>query len=90
MKRLYIVEHFVPFPSSEYGGLWNVVAETDEEVYDLIVEDDGELNTQYYGKLRENIMKSSKYSLVDEVESKVVDSFLTWLTTPTISTMSTL
>ena len=77
MKRLYIVEHFVPFPTSEYGGLWNVVAETDEEVYDLIVEDDGELNTQYYGKLRENIMKSSKYSLVDEVESKVVDSFLT-------------
>jgi len=77
MKRLYIVEHFVPFPSSEYGGLWNVVAETDEEVYDLIVEDDGELNTQHYGKLRENIMKSSKYSLVDEVESKVVDSFLT-------------
>ena len=77
MKRLYIVEHFVPFPSSEYGGLWNVVAETDEEVYDLIVEDDNELNTQHYGKLRENIMKSSKYSLVDEVESKVVDSFLT-------------
>lgn len=77
MKRLYIIEHFVPWPQSEYGGLWNVVAETDEEVYDLIVEDDGELNTQYYGKLRENIMKSSKYSLVDEVESKVVDSFLT-------------
>ena len=77
MKRLYIVEHFVPFPSSEYGGLWNVVAETDEEVYDLIVEDDDDLNTQYYGKLRENIMKASKYSLVDEVESKVVDSFLT-------------
>lgn len=71
------MEHFVPFPSSEYGGLWNVVAETDEEVYDLIVEDDNELNTQHYGKLRENIMKSSKYSLVDEVESKVVDSFLT-------------
>ena len=71
------MEHFVPFPSSEYGGLWNVVAETDEEVYDLIVEDDGDFNTQYYGKLRENIMKASKYSLVDELESKVVDSFLT-------------
>ena len=77
MKRLYIVEHFVPFPSSEYGGLWNVIASSDEEVYDLIVEDDGDMNTQCYGKLRENIMKSSKYSLVDEVESKVVDSFLT-------------
>ena len=77
MKRLYIVEHFVPFPSSEYGGLWNVVAETDEECYDLIADDDGDMHTQYYGKLRENIMKASKYSLVDEVESKVVDSFLT-------------
>lgn len=77
MKRLYVVEHFVPFPTSEYGGLWNVIAGTDEEVYDLIVEDDNELNTQYYGKLRENIMKASKYSLVDELESKVVESFLT-------------
>ena len=77
MKRLYVVEHFVPFPTSEYGGLWNVIADTDEEVYDLIVEDDNELNTQYYGKLRENIMKASKYSLVDELESKVVESFLT-------------
>lgn len=77
MKRLYVVEHFVPFPTSEYGGLWNVIAGTDEEVYDLIVEDDNELNTQHYGKLRENIMKASKYSLVDELESKVVESFLT-------------
>ena len=77
MKRLYIVEHFVPFPSSEYGGLWNVVADSDEECYDLIADDDGDLNTQYYGKLRENIMKASKYELADEVESKVVDSFLT-------------
>ena len=77
MKRLYVVEHFVPFPTSEYGGLWNVIAGTDEEVYDLIVEDDNQLNTQHYGKLRENIMKASKYSLVDELESKVVESFLT-------------
>ena len=26
MKFLYIVDHFVPFPQSEYGGIWNVVA----------------------------------------------------------------
>jgi hypothetical protein len=77
MKYLYIVEHWVPFPSSEYGGVWNVIAQSDEECYDLIVEDDGEFNTQYYPKLHENIMKASKYGLVDELESKVVDSFLT-------------
>ena len=77
MKQLYIVEHFVPFPSSEYGGLWNVVAETDEEAYELLVEADGYINTECYRKLRENIMKASKYALADEVESEVVDSFLT-------------
>jgi len=77
MKSLYVVEHFVPFPSSEYGGLWNVIADSDEECYDLIADEDQEFNTQHYGKLRENIMKASKYSLVDELESKVIESFLT-------------
>ena len=77
MKSLYVVEHFVPFPSSEYGGLWNVIAGSDEECYDLIADEDQEFNTQHYGKLRENIMKASKYSLVDELESKVIESFLT-------------
>ena len=32
MKTLYVVDHFVPFPQSEYGGIWNVVAENDEEL----------------------------------------------------------
>ena len=26
-KFFYIVDHYVPFPSSEYGGIWNVIAE---------------------------------------------------------------
>ena len=29
-KFLYIVDHFIPFPASEYGGVWNVIAESDE------------------------------------------------------------
>ena len=31
-KFLYVVDHFVPFPTSEYGGIWNVVAEHDDDV----------------------------------------------------------
>ena len=30
-KYLYVVDHYVPFPASEYGGIWNVIAENDEE-----------------------------------------------------------
>ena len=36
-KYMYIVEHYVPFPQSEYGGVWNVVAANDSECFDLIV-----------------------------------------------------
>ena len=40
MKNLYIVEYWVPFPQSEYGGIVNVIAETDSEVFDLLSTDD--------------------------------------------------
>ena len=62
-KFFYIVEHYVPFPQSEYGGLWNVIAENDEECFDLITNrDDGNFNERYYGDLRENIMNSRTYA----------------------------
>lgn len=80
-KNLYIVDHFVPFPASEYGGVWNVIAETDEECFDLITEFDDDQYVQHYGQLRENIVKSDKYTITDDVESKVVSSFLTWIMT---------
>ena len=77
MKFIYVVDHYVPFPSSEYGGVWNVVAEDDEECFDLITEEDGEFNSHYFSELRQNINKADKYSLLDELPSKVVSSFLT-------------
>tara|TARA_B100000287_G_scaffold431533_1_gene488969 strand:+ start:1579 stop:1815 length:237 start_codon:yes stop_codon:yes gene_type:complete len=76
-KFLYIVDHFVPFPQSEYGGVWNVIAKDDEECFDIIVVDDDELHFGYYTKLRENIKKSYKYMIVDDEKSRVVSSFIT-------------
>jgi len=79
MKYIYIVDHFVPFPQSEYGGIWNVIAENDDECFDLITEQDGEAYPEFYGKLRENIVKSPKYIVIDDnsLESEVISSFLT-------------
>jgi hypothetical protein len=78
-KFLYIVDHYVPFPSSEYGGLWNVVAESDDECFDLIVaEDDGNFYEKFYSDLKENIYNARVFALADNTEeSKVVDSFTT-------------
>jgi len=74
---LYIVDHFVPFPQSEYGGIWNVIASDDEECFDLIVEHDGDSFPEYYSTLRSNIAKSAKYTVDGNVEPKIVTSFLT-------------
>jgi hypothetical protein len=77
-KFLYIVDHYVPFPGSEYGGIWNVIAETDDECFDLITDrDDGNYNEKYYGDLRENIMNSRTYALAENIESGIVEEFLT-------------
>ena len=76
-KFLYIVQHYVPYPNSD-GGIWNVIAENDDECFDLITaEDDGDWNTEYYPNLRENILKSTTYALAEDVESCVVEEFTT-------------
>jgi hypothetical protein len=77
MKNFYIVDHFCPFPTSEYGGIWNVIAKDNEECYDLIVQADDEFNPEYYPRLRENIMKARVFVLQDDLESQVVESFTT-------------
>ena len=77
-KYMYIVEHYVPFPQSEYGGVWNVVAANDSECFDLIVDkDEGNFNRQYYTHLKENILNSRCFKLSDEQESRVIEDFTT-------------
>ena len=76
-KYLYIVDHFCPFPVSEYGGIWNVIATDDEECFDLIVAEDEGMNDDYYGRLRENILKAPTYALAEDVESEIVEQFTT-------------
>jgi len=77
-KFLYIVQHYVPFPSSEYGGVWNVIAEDDDECFDLITADDnGGFYEKFYSDLKENILNAPTYALAEDLESSVVESFTT-------------
>jgi hypothetical protein len=73
-KFIYLVEYFVPSSHSD-GGLLNVIAEDDDECFDLIVEWDNETWTQHYGKLRENVIKAHRFALLEEEESGVVEAF---------------
>ena len=69
MKYLYIVEHFLPFPISEYSGIWNVIAKGDNECFDLIVAEDGNKYPEHYNKLLENVIKAQKFTLKDDYQS---------------------
>jgi hypothetical protein len=78
MKYLYIVDHAINFPSSEYGGLWNVIAESDEECFDLISNHfEYEGYEECFGRLREYILKAQKFTLLDEETSRIVEAFTT-------------
>lgn len=79
MKYLYVVEHYVPFPQSEYGGLWNVIARDNEECFDLITDEDPQhFNEMFYGNLRENITKAQVFELAsEEINPQIVEEFTT-------------
>ena len=77
-KYLYIVDHYIPFPHSEYGGVWNVIARNVDECFDLITAKDDGFYSKYYPNLRANINNARVYTLAnDSEESKVVEEFTT-------------
>jgi len=76
-KYLYLVDHFVPWPQSEYGGIWSLIAKDDDECFDLIAAEDNETYLQYYHKLKENIVNAQKFALQEDYESGLLEAFTT-------------
>lgn len=76
MKYIYLIDYWVPFPSSEYGGMISVIAENDKECFDLLV-NFPEFDSQYEDRIMPNIVKAPKFSLLDEEESRIIDIFIT-------------
>lgn len=82
MKYLYIVDYWVPFPSSEYGGVISVIAEDDQECFDILSEASKEWNEedhdQYNNLIMPKIVKAPRFQLAnEEEESGIIDAFTT-------------
>ena len=79
MKYLYLVNYWVPFPSSEYGGLIAVVAENDNQCHDILIDWRDECEDSYDDRIQENVYKATRLMLSDEESQEigVIDSFLT-------------
>jgi hypothetical protein len=77
MKYLYLVDFWVPFPSSEYGGTISVIAENDQECHDILRDSSISYDSDYDNLIMSNVVKSLRFALVDEEVSRIVDSFTT-------------
>ena len=74
---LYVLDYWVPFPASEYGGLITLIAENDQEAFDILSNEE-QLESDYGHLIMEQIVKSTKLKLAEEHESGIIDVFCTW------------
>ena len=76
MKKLYIVDYWVPFPQSEYGGIINVIAESEGEVFELLAGEE-QFNKAYISRIMPNIKKAQTLPLEKDYESGIIEAFIT-------------
>jgi hypothetical protein len=77
MKYLYLVDYWVPFPASEYGGVISVVAENDVECHDLLLDWRDDYSSEYDSRIMERVVNAHKFALANNEESRIVDTFTT-------------
>ena len=78
MKYLYLVDFWVPFPSSEYGGIVAVIAEDDNECHDILRDSEISYDDSYDSEIMPNVVRAQRFQLVDSDEpSRIVEQFTT-------------
>lgn len=70
-KKLYVVNYWLPFPNSEYGGVEGYIASDTKELFDMIVEsstDDyyREQQPRYKEMIRKVVSNAKIYPLQDD------------------------
>mgnify|MGYP001371301982 CR=1 FL=1 len=75
-KYLYIIDYWVPFPQSEYGGIVNLIADDDSEAFEILASEEG-FNEDYVDRIMPNVIKATKLPLQDEYESGIIEAFTT-------------
>lgn len=77
MKFLYLIDYWVPFPASEYGGVLSVIAENDNECHDLLLDWRGEYESEYDNRIMERVVNADKFTLANDEETRIVNTFTT-------------
>ena len=75
-KYLYVVEYWVPFPQSEYGGLITLIAENDTQALELLSNEES-FHEEYKSLIMEKIVTATKLELANDYESGIIEVFCT-------------
>jgi len=75
-KFLYVIDYWVPFPLSEYGGVINVIASSDQECFQLLSEEES-FPDKYGYLIMENVINATKLRLAEDYECDIIDAFIT-------------
>ena len=76
MKYLYIVDYWVPFPSSEYGGMINLIAESDTQAFEIL-SNESQFDERYTDRIMERVVNAQRFELVEDFESGILEAFTT-------------
>lgn len=69
MKTLFIVNYWMPFPASEYGGVDIVIADDEDEAVKLLAKDVSDYDKEYYPDYKEAIAEEVVNALKYKVQA---------------------
>ncbi len=75
MMNIYVGKYWVPFPRSEYGGTWTVIAENEAQCAELLKESAYEDEDEYL--IVEAVSTSKRFGLTGDPAPMVLDTFYT-------------
>lgn len=79
--NIYLVDYWLPFPSSEYGGLECVVARNADHCVEILVSRENKYTREAYPNFEQEIQNAvahaTVFTLRGEYEPGVVESFIT-------------
>lgn len=82
-KYLYIVDYWVEFPSSEYGGCVLIIAADDEDCFNIMMEENHKNSGRWFKtperveRCHKNIADALKFELKEDLPSRIVSEFIT-------------
>ena len=78
VKYLYIIDYWVPFPQSEYGGIINVIAKDDHECFELLTNPHEDFYQEsYVNRVLPAIKNAQKLQLTNDYKSDIIEACIT-------------